>query len=276
MTDSTHISQDDLALFAMQALTPGEAAQVREHVQACAVCRQELAMLEGDLALVAMSVEQHPVPAGARQRFLDRIAADAAPSAQRNPERRGMPTVVPIDAPRPRASFTTWVPWLAVAALIVLAFLLESRNQYLAQRLRLEAELLQQQQTAGARAQAVLNLLSAPAAQHVMLTAAKTPPAPSARAVYLASSGSLLMQASNLQPVPRNKTYELWVIPTSGAPIPAGIFRPDAAGNASVVLPDLPKGVQAKAFGVTIENAGGATAPTLPIVLAGAAPAAGE
>jgi hypothetical protein len=40
-------------------------------------------------------------------------------------------------------------------------------------------------------------------------------------------------------------------------------------------MPDMPKGIEAKAFGVTIENAGGSATPTMPIVLAGSAPAAG-
>jgi hypothetical protein len=66
------------------------------------------------------------------------------------------------------------------------------------------------------------------------------------------------------------------VIPTSGAPIPAGLFRPDASGSGSVVLPAIPQGVTAKAFGITIENAGGASTPTAPILLSGAAPASGE
>jgi anti-sigma-K factor RskA len=68
-------------------------------------------------------------------------------------------------------------------------------------------------------------------------------------------------------------TYELWVIPANGnAPIPAGLFRPDATGSASVVLPELPSGVQAKAFGVTVERAEGSQKPTLPIILSGSAP----
>ena len=76
--------------------------------------------------------------------------------------------------------------------------------------------------------------------------------------------------ASNLRPVPENKTYELWLIPANGkAPMPAGLFRPDASGSASVVLPTLPQGVEAKAFGVTIEDAQGSATPTLPIVMAG-------
>jgi anti-sigma-K factor RskA len=34
-------------------------------------------------------------------------------------------------------------------------------------------------------------------------------------------------------------------------------------------MPPLPKGVEAKAFGVTVENEGGSTTPTQPIILAG-------
>jgi len=62
----------------------------------------------------------------------------------------------------------------------------------------------------------------------------------------------------------------------STAPIPAGLFRPDAAGNGSVVLPEIPQGVKAKAFGVTMEDAAGSKTPTAPILLAGAVPASGE
>ncbi len=62
------------------------------------------------------------------------------------------------------------------------------------------------------------------------------------------------------------------MIPANGkAPVPAGLFRPDAAGTATLVLPPLPAGVPAKAFGVTIEKASGSDSPTTPIVLSGAA-----
>jgi anti-sigma-K factor RskA len=107
----------------------------------------------------------------------------------------------------------------------------------------------------------------------VVLTAGKAAPAPRARAVYLAARGALIFQASNLGPLPEHKAYELWVIPANGkAPIPAGLFWPDAAGSANLVLPKLPVGVPAKAFGVTIENAEGSPWPTTPIILAGVAP----
>ena len=273
MTDGTHIPQDDLALYAMRALSPEEAAQVRAHVDACAECREELAAVSGDLALVAMSVEQKDVPEGARERFVSRIATAARSEVQ--PARASKPSMVSIDSVPRRNAWSNWIAWGAVAAMIVIAAGLELRVRFLSGQVELQAQLIQHQQEANAKAQMIMDLLKDPAAQHVMLTAAKSKPAPMAKAVYMASKGALLMQASNLDALPSNKTYELWVIPMKGDPMPAGMFRPDAAGNASVVMPDMPKGIEAKAFGVTIENSGGSATPTLPIVLAGSAPAAG-
>jgi hypothetical protein len=76
MNENTHIPQQDLSLYAMHALAPDEQAAVRAHLSGCDSCRAELAAIMGDLALVAMSVEQHPLPEGARQRFLNRIGTD--------------------------------------------------------------------------------------------------------------------------------------------------------------------------------------------------------
>jgi anti-sigma factor RsiW len=35
MMDAQHISQDDLALYALQSLSPEETAAVREHLSGC-------------------------------------------------------------------------------------------------------------------------------------------------------------------------------------------------------------------------------------------------
>ena len=275
MTGNRHIPEEDLALYAMQALAPQESAIVQAHLADCAECRAQLAEVSGDLALLAAGVEQQPLPEGARQRFLDRLSADAAP-APVVAERASASRVISISERRQPSRWPVWFAWGAVVALLVLSATLQTRIGTLRHQLDQQAALLQRQSNDNARAQAVLNLLTAPGAQHVILTAAKSRPAPAARAVYLPSLGALILEASNLDSVPANKTYELWVIPTSGAPVPAGLFRPDASGNASLVLPTLPKGVQAKAFGVTVENAAGSSTPTLPIVLQGAPSAAGE
>lgn len=272
MMDAQHISQDDLALYALQALSSEESAAVREHLSGCEVCRGELAGLEGDLAMVALSVDQQPLPAGARERFVQRLESDVRGSARET--RPSEP--IPIDrAPKPRSA--SWTGWLAAAAAVIVAVALGYQVTSLRSRLQESDNKLAALQTSESQAKQVAELLTAPSAQKVVLTAPKTPPAPSGRVVYLASRGGLILQASNLAPIPAGKTYELWVIPADGtAPIPAGLFRPDTAGNGSVVLPQIPQGVKAKAFGVTLEDAAGSKTPTAPILLAGAASEAGE
>ena len=92
-------------------------------------------------------------------------------------------------------------------------------------------------------------------------------------AIYLPDRGGLIFEASNLKPLPQDMTYELWVIPANGKPpVPAGLFRPNTLGAASVLLPQLPVDVPAKAFGVTVEKAGGSNAPTSPNLLSGTVP----
>ena len=76
MTDRIHIPQEDLVLYGMHALPAAEVATIREHLAECEDCRAELAQISGDLALAAMSAPQHPLPQGARDRFLERIGVE--------------------------------------------------------------------------------------------------------------------------------------------------------------------------------------------------------
>ncbi len=268
MTDGVHIAQEDLILFAMQGSSDEESRAVRAHVERCAECRAELEKVMRDVAVVAMSVDQQPLPAGARQRFMEKISATPAEA-----ERGGKAAVIPIRSERTERRPSVWIPWSVAAALALVAVTLGVRVNSLSREIGGEARQLADLTVENAHAQEVLDVLTAPQAQHVVLTAGKAAPAPSARAIYLAQRGGLIFQASNMGPLPEGKTYELWVIPANGsAPVPAGLFRPDASGSASLVLPPLPVGVEAKAFGVTIERAEGAATPTLPIILAGATP----
>ena len=268
MTVSKHISQEDLISYALQGGAQHESAETRSHLSECASCSAELARISGDLSLIAMSVRPNQLPEGARQRFLARIAT--APS--RTQKAPSIPSPPKTASGVKQLSRTLWIPWGAVAAMLVITAGLGLKLQEVNLELKRELTLASAQSAENARARRVLEILTAPGAQRVMLTAAGTRPAPSARATYLASRGALILQASNLNPLENGKTYELWIIPATGAaPIPAGLFRPDASRGANVVLPQIPVGVQAKAFGVTIENAGGSATPTLPIILSGAA-----
>jgi anti-sigma factor RsiW len=266
MNDTLHIAQEDLVLYALRALTPEEAAPIAAHLATCSICRKDVAEARGDMALLALAVDQQPVPSGAEERFLARIA-DAAPLP-------ATASVIPFEsaaAGKPRRSvWPVFIPWAAAAALAGVCISLGIENRNLSDTVNAESSLLSSLSSKASHAQQIVDALNSPHAQRVTLTATKHAAEPTGHAIYLADRGSLLFQADNLQPLAPGKTYELWVIPADGkAPVPAGTFQPNAVGYASVVLPQLPPGITAKAFGVTIENAGGATTPTMPIILAG-------
>lgn len=266
MTGNGHITQEDLASYAMQNLPVEESASIRAHLQGCEPCRAELALVCGDLALLGMAVEQQPLPEGARDRFLQRIASSPVTAPQKSAE------VAPVVVMKSRRGPGYWAAWGTAAAAGIVAISLGVQNRALNDELQGESKLVRNLAGQASRAQQVLEVLTAPTAQRVILTEGKAPPAPTARATYLPERGGLILLATNLKPLPTDKTYELWIIPANGtAPVPAGLFRPDAGGTATVVLPTLAAGITAKAFGVTVENAAGATSPTMPIILSGAA-----
>ncbi len=289
MNESRPIPTEDLALYAMQALSADEMDAVAAVLRESPEARQELARMRGDLALLSLSSEQQQPPAEAFDRLKARMAQErqsavAPASAQRQvgPAPMAAGSVVASEASADKATSDTLVemprrskwsivtPWAIAAALAIATIILGVRASSLNDALSDVTRQVANLSSKASRAQQVLEVLNAPNAQRVTLTIAKTPPEPNAHTVYLPERGALVMQASNMKQVPVGKAYELWVIPANGsAPVPAGTFSPDAQGFASLVLPKLPTGVAAKAFGITIENAGGATTPTAPILLSG-------
>jgi anti-sigma factor RsiW len=255
----------------MQALSPEEQAQVRAHLEGCAACQGALRDIVAEEALLALSVEQVPLPTGATQRFMARVANTPQTTASaKAPGRQAEPAPVVVEREPKRGFGFGWLGWATAVVAIVAAAYLGNRSVQLEQQLNKDRGDITQLSAQAARAQELTDALTSPAAKQVTLTEAKQPAKPVGHATYLPSKGALIFVASNLRPVSANKTYELWLIPANGqAPMPAGLFRPDSTGSASVVLPQLPQGVEAKAFGVTIEDAQGSQTPTLPIVLSG-------
>jgi anti-sigma-K factor RskA len=247
---------DDLALYALDALHGEDRVRLDAHLAACSACRLELEQLRGDAALLALSTTGPRPPQRSRRRLLDAIAKDKASS---------------IPAPTtPRRSWWGVLGWAATAAVIVFALSLWKENSIL----KTSLSDAQSESTRNARELDDLRRIAAPIlapeAQHITLVSAKTPPQPQGKAFYLRNHNSLVFLANNMPPLPPQKAYELWLIPTTGAPIPAGLFKPDAHGSASVVNPPLPAGVAAKAFAITVENESGSPVPTSPILMMGA------
>lgn len=244
---------EDLALYALGGLQGEERMMLEKHLEGCSACRQELQQLQGDMALLALSASGPAPPQRARQRLMQAIA--------REPRRRDVPA---------RRPWWSLAPYFAAAALAVIAVVFWKENDDLRRQLADLEQQSSQQQSAIEEAKQVLATLTAPDAVRITLVAAPAKPQPQGKAIYVRNRGSLIFLASNLAPLPASKAYELWLIPASGAPIPAGVFKPDAHGSATVVNPPLPSGIEAKTFAITVEPESGSTTPTMPIVMVGA------
>ena len=236
---------DDLALHALGTLEGEERAALEKHLKTCPECRLELDQLRGDMALMAMATTGPKPPQRSRQRLLDAIAKEPRASGAQ-----------PVHASR----FNWWAAlgWAAAVAMFVVVVQLRRENSFLHDSMNSLASLTGQQTVEMANMKRTIEALTSPDSQAIVLVAAKTPPQPQGKAFYLRNKSSLVFLASNLAPLPPDKIYELWLFPPTGAPIPAGLFKPDAKGNATVVNPPgLPAGVEAKAFAVTLEPAAG-------------------
>lgn len=177
---------------------------------------------------------------------------------------------------RPRRApwVLAWTGWAVAAGCSFVAGLQFHQRQQIQGSVATQQARLDDATRQSARAQDALATLTAANATQVALhsTSDLKPgtPAVVALAAYLADKGALVFVATHMDPAPAGKTYELWLLPADGRnPMPAGTFKPDAQGSASVVMPQLPRGIPAKGFGVTLENEGGSDSPTLPVVLAG-------
>jgi Anti-sigma-K factor rskA/Putative zinc-finger len=247
---------EELALYAMDALSGAERVRLENHLPTCAACRLELEQLRGDTALLALSAGGPRPPQRARQRLLDAVGRE--------------PRMAALPRAEVRNSWWGWLGWAATAAVVIFALSLWRENS------TLKAGLASANSRAAESTRQLeeLRRVAAPIleseAQRITLVAAKTPPQPQGKAFYLRKRNSLVFLANNMPELPAHKAYELWLIPTSGSPIPAGLFTPDSRGSATVVNPPLPAGVEAKAFAITVENEAGSQTPTAPILMMGA------
>jgi anti-sigma-K factor RskA len=243
---------EDLALYALGALEGSERAAVEKHLQECAACRRELEQLRGDAALLALTTSGPRPPARAKSRLMEAIA--------REPK---------FEQAKPRLQWWAVFGWLTAAAMVLVTATLWRQNSHLRSAVVTLSGQMEQQKAASERARRIADVLHAPDAASYEILPVSMKTMPSGKAIYSRERNGLIFMASNLNPLPAKKAYELWLIPMQGAPIPAGMFKPDAHGSAMVMNPPLPAGVEAKAFAITVEPEVGSTTPTPPIVMMG-------
>ena len=248
--------EEDFDLYALGALEGDEKQEIETHVASCAECARKLAEARGRIALLALAAPSAPPSAAVKQRLMSQIRADASPAAREPESARGV--------------FGRW--WITVlapagVALAVATIVLWSENRNLDEQLAALRASAQQQQQQLHDARDVADLITANDTITVALAQQPGQPKGSAHVMYNAKMG-MLMYEGEIAPAPAAKSYQLWLVPTTGKPISAGVFNP-ASEQPDHWMMKVPPGMVPKAFAVTLEPAGGMPQPTGPMVLVG-------
>ena len=258
MTNGHPYREEDFDLYALGVLEGDERSGIESHIASCPDCTRKLAEARGRIALLSLSVPPQEPPLAVRQRLLAQIRAYQI--AERKP------SFAPEDRPPARWWNVAWT-FAALALAIVTVFLWIQTNR-LQSELEHQREIARQQVEANARARDIAALLTSPQT----ITVSLDPKSPNAtepgRVFYNERQGALIYEGI-LPQIASDKSYELWVIPQTGNPVPAGVFSPKPNGEAEVVLPKIPAGISPKAFAVTVEPAGGKDQPTGPMAQVG-------
>lgn len=279
MTNNHPTREEDFDLYALGALDADERLVIESHLAACADCQRKLVAARGRIAMIGLSAPVVAPSPHVREQLLARIrvasaAAQSASPSARESERSAPRTSPP--APRETARIL-WrpqviAPALALVIAVFTAILWRQNDNLQSQLGQLRASVAQQQkQLQDARAQLeesqhAADLLAA--RDTVVVPLAPMPGAPqgTARVAYSSHMG-MLMYDGTLAPPPDDKCYELWLVPTEGAPINAGVFHPQR-GTTDHWMMQIPAGVTPKAFAITLEPMGGMSHPTGPKLLA--------
>jgi hypothetical protein len=148
-----------------------------------------------------------------------------------------------VDAPGGRARFGVWLPWgLAFTLALVLASIILPAHR---------------QSVSVSRFEEALAILNDPSARDISFG---EPAHPARGRFFVSPRRGIVLIASNLPPIAADRTFQMWVLPQSGKPIPAGTFHGGREGTAIYVRPGpLPS---AAALAVTVEPSGGSPQPT--------------
>jgi len=240
-------------LYALGALEPAEQFAVDEHLDECPRCRERLAEAKQVVMLLAWTPDQHDPPPSLRNNVMRR-----AKQLQRLDGTRDLNWWQRLNSRlwRPMPSFALQ---LGGAAALVAALVLGGRTVQLQREVTMLRTQLQQQQP-------VFQVLQAADARLISITTQRdnTP-----RGYLLLSKDGrqASLVTSALGPLPRDKTYQLWLI-GNAQPESAGVFSVAERGITTIAV-QAPQPLSTYKFvGISVEPAGGSAQPTTdPIVL---------
>jgi anti-sigma-K factor RskA len=275
--------RETIALDALDAFEGGadERRALDAHLAGCAECRAELRALRDATASLVYTASPQTAAPELRARILAAVKSrpqDAHPGLSSNggavttSQPAGISSFEEFETRRAAREvrvgrrilmFGTLAASVAVAALLITLALLWQRNGRLQTELARLSETVNQTQQELARTRADRELLAAPEARTATLAGTKTAERARARLTFDAHTGRAMFMAADLPPAPAGKAYQLWFIAAGKPPMPGSVFRPDASGHAEMYETIPPEGRSTAAiFAVTLEPAGGTSAPT--------------
>lgn len=262
-----HANPEDFDLYALGAIEGEDRQRFEAHLRSCEACQKQLAEAQALCALIGMSAPNVAPPAAVKARLMDTIKNEKAAREQASTQ-----TVL---KPAPRRArwglrFALGFALATIVLALVCSWLWKEDTLHEQQLSRVMTRLHQVQtesQQKQAAMQAMTKVMGAPDTVQVALAhQAGTPPG-SAQVFYNARMG-IVVYTGMIAPAPSDRSYQLWLVPSSGAPVNAGVVEANQGSGASVA--HLPQGLAAKAFAVTLEPKGGRPQPTGPKVLVGA------
>lgn len=284
--DHNHVV-DVLSLYALGALEPAEMQAIADYLQQHPDLQERLAQVEAQLLRLAQSAPPAPLPPTARARLLARVQADVEAAAQqaaaqpasiktiyRNPllrPRRGRvqrsdPITAPPHLPSPSPSWGARFGWLAATVVLLFALLLLNRIGLLNREVnRLTAEvttLRQQNQQLETQWRANQNQLALFLNAERTVALAGTPLAPAAQGAFYLNNADGVIVLRGLDPLPADRTYQLWLVPPDGVPTSVALLPVGANGLFTQTVSVPPTLRNFAIVDVSIEQAGGSPAIT--------------
>ncbi|HKY42643.1 MAG TPA: anti-sigma factor [Pyrinomonadaceae bacterium] len=233
---------------ALSALDATEDHALNEHLENCSECRRELEEWQATASALALASDPAEPSPKVRERILSEVRKDQSST----------PEVIPFKSTS-RNIWSSFGSLGAIAAVVLVTALIAGVIVLWRQNRAIREQL--------ARANEFVELVNTPGARVSELKGIDLGQGATAKLAYDRTTGRAILTASKLPTVPQGKAYQLWFIVGNKPPIPGKTFVPDSTGNA-VLKDQMPKeAVDANLFAITVEPAGGVSAPTGPMYL---------
>jgi anti-sigma-K factor RskA len=254
-----HVNPEDPDLYALGALDGEEKQAFEAHVRSCPACAEALEAARRRIALLGMTAPPAAPTPAVRAALLRRVRAER--TARVESRAAGAP-------PWSWLTPAFGVAALVFAALAAVVWMKDLRDNRRIHDLEGQLALAQSHSLQIARAtETTSKLLEWPGTRRVALMPMPGMGNGHGGVLYNEKMG-MVACAGWLPAPPAGKTYQLWLVPMQGKPMPLHTF-----GNGEWTQPmsmQITPGMEAKTFAVTEEPEGGMPWPTGPMVLEGA------